>query len=806
MVHRMHGEQVETPDVVAPQRLDLRLAGFALGVWLVALLAMNLPAVGGFAVAVAAGAVVAALLVIRRDPGAGARNVVALVLLGAALGAAVTAARVAERDAAPIRALAADHTSVRAVLVVTDDPRPTGTGPTRAGPAVYAVPGRLRVLTSAALTVDAGARVLVLASHPAWRTILPGQAVTASGRVLPARGGDLRAAVISVNTAPEPIGRPGVVQRAAGRLRAGLQAACTPLPAEPGGLLPGLVVGDTSRLDPGIDADFQLAGMTHLNAVSGSNVAIVIGAVLLLARAARAGPRTAVVVSIVALAGFVVLARPSPSVLRAAAMGAIALVALASGRARAALPALCTAVVVLIVVDPELAASPGFALSVLATGGLLLLARPWRDALRARGVPPGLAEAVAVPAAAQVACAPVVAGLSGAVSLVAVPANLLAMPAVAPATVLGVLAAMVSPVWARGAEFLAWVGSWPARWLVLVARTAAEVPAGALPWLGGAAGGLLLAAVLAGVVVGLTGVVVGRRWLLVRRLLAVVVVAAVVAGIPVRIISAAWPPPGWIMVVCDVGQGDATVLRAGPATAVVVDAGPEPVAVDRCLRRLDVDEVPIIVLTHFHVDHVGGLAGVFRSRSVGMVVTTSFPEPRTGRDSVVAAANRAGEAGRVPVRAAPTGWTAQIGWLRLDAIGTAEALHGTRSDPNNNSLVLRVAVAGHTLLLAGDAEVEQQHALVRAFGPAGLRADVVKVSHHGSAFQDREFLDMVDAGAALVSVGAGNSYGHPNVPVLAYLARGGARVLRTDHDGDLAVSADGRRLTVLARGLRPGER
>ena len=207
-------------------------------------------------------------------------------------------------------------------------------------------------------------------------------------------------------------------------------------------------------------------------------------------------PKWAAALAGLTLVGFVILVRPSPSVLRAATMGAIGLVALAAGRPRAALPALGGAVLVLVLVDPELARSPGFALSVWPPPGLLLIAPRWRDALRRRGVPPGLAEALAVPAAAQVACAPVVAGMSGTVSLSAVPANLLAVPAIAPATVLGVLAAVVSPVARRCAQFLAWLASWPARWLVVIAHRGAGLPGGTLPWPGGAAGGLLLAATL----------------------------------------------------------------------------------------------------------------------------------------------------------------------------------------------------------------------------------------------------------------------------------------------------------------------
>jgi competence protein ComEC len=795
-----------SPLAVSTDLPDLRLTGFALGVWLAALACLYLPAAVGGALAAALALASAVALVVRRRAARTGRtdgprprsesavvNVIAAVLLGGALGAAVTAARVAERDADPLHDLVASRASVRAELTVTDDPRAVGGSAGR--PPTYAVPARLRLLETAEVRVRAGTRVLVLGSHAGWRGLLPGQAVAVRARVLPARGGDLRSAVLSASGEPVLLGRASLPQRLAGRLRAGLQTACEPLPDAPGGLLPGLVVGDTSRLDPALEADFRTTGLTHLTAVSGSNCAIVMGAVLLLARAARAGPRTAAVLALAALVGFVILARPSPSVLRAAAMGGVALLALASGRSRAALPALGTAVAVLVVIDPELAGAPGFALSALATAGLLLLAPGWRDGLRRRGVPSGLAEALAVPAAAQAACAPVVAALSAAVSLVAMPANLLAVPAVAPATVFGVAAAVISPVWPAGAGFLAWLASWPARWLVAVARHGADVPSGALPWPGGAPGGVLLGALLVAVLVAV-------RWPVVRRLTVVVALAAVVSALPVRLLATGWPPPGWLAVACDVGQGDALVLAAGGHSGVVVDAGPEPAAVDRCLRRLDVTAVPLVIVSHFHVDHVGGIAGVLRGRTVGAVVTTDHPEPAAGRAAVTSAAAAAG----VPVAAAGAGWVAVVGPLRFSALAAAEPLRGTSSDPNNNSLVVHVRAGQITFLLAGDAETEQQHALLTRYGAGALRADVVKVPHHGSALQDRDFLAALSARAALVSVGTGNAYGHPNPAVLARFAGAGARVMRTDRDGDVAVVIDdGGRLAVVARGTEPGQ-
>ncbi|GAB7047814.1 ComEC/Rec2 family competence protein [Catenuloplanes indicus] len=796
--------------------LDLRLAGVAAGTWLTGLAALHLSVRLSLLIAGVAVLLTALMCALGSRPSAGpfrgtgrfgalgrfggagrgcgvgrsggARWVVAGVLLGVACGAVVTAARVAVREAEPLAGLTRERAAVVARLTVRDDPRPlsaaTGRAPT------WLVPARLTWIAAAGAAsghrVDV--RVLVLGTGDGWRGLLPGQRVEAEGRLMPARGGDLTAAVLAVDSAPQPRGTASWAQRAAGTLRAGLQRACATLPAEPGGLLPGLVVGDTSRLDPAVEEDFRTTGMTHLCAVSGANIAIVIGCVLFALRRVRAGPGLSVALAAGALMGFVILARPSPSVVRAGVMGAIALIALATSRPRSAVPALATTVVVLVVADPELAGDAGFALSVLATGGLLVFAGRWRDGLRRAGVPAGLAEALAVPAAAQVACGPVIAGLSGSVSLVAVPANLLAAPAVAPATVLGVITAVVSPLWPDAAELTAWAGGWPARWLVLVARIGARVPSGTVPWPAGAGGGLLLAALT-------IVLLLAFRRPPVRRVVAAVTAAVVLGALPVRLIASGWPPAGWVVAGCAVGQGDATVLPLGGGQAVVIDAGPDTAPVDRCLRDLGIHRVPMFAVSHFHQDHVGGVAGVFRGRRVDAVVTTAWPEPAAGHELVHAEAARHG----TPVFAATAGWHWSARDVTVEVIGPPAELRGTRSDPNNNSLVLRATVAGVRILLMGDAENEEQDALLRA--SAAVRTDVLKLAHHGSAFQSPEFLAAVDPAVVLVSVGTDNEYGHPNLPLLARLSRDGARVLRTDEQGDLAAVRTRDGLAVVVRGV-----
>uniref|UniRef100_UPI0016176606 ComEC/Rec2 family competence protein n=1 Tax=Allocatelliglobosispora scoriae TaxID=643052 RepID=UPI0016176606 len=698
----------------------------------------------------------------------GWHSIAAAALLGLVIGAVATGARLVTRDSPALHELISTRATVGLELVVSDDPHLTA-----GRQASWAVPARLVVVEPPDRPpLRIAASVLLLATDPRWEGLLPGQRVRTTGRLGAARGGDLRAAVVTVSAEPMLMGAAPWVQRAAGGLREGLRQACAGLDPRPGGLLPGLVVGDVSRLSPEVAQDFVDTGMTHLTAVSGSNVAIVVGALLLLARWCRAGPALTAMICAIGVVGFVILARPSPSVLRAAVMGGLALIALSSGRNRAALPALAATITLLIVADPELAADAGFALSVCATAGILLIAPGWRDALVARRWPRAVAEAVAVPAAAQVACAPVVAAISASVSLVAIPANLIATMAIAPATVLGVAAAALSTVWPTGAAFVAWLGGWPCWGLVLVAGTGADVPGGLVPWPDGTPGALLLAGVT-------VLAMLGFRHRILRRLAVVVLLAGVVGALPIRLLAPGWPPEGWVVVACDVGQGDALVLPAGPGRAIVIDAGPDRAAVESCLDALDITEVPLLIVSHFHLDHIGGIAGVFAGRRVSAVLTTGWPEPVEGRESVARAAAAGGAALRVGV----AGEVLTVGEVTLRVVGPVVPLHGTRSDPNNNSLVVHATVAGVGILLTGDAETEEQEELVGVVG----RVDVLKTAHHGSAFQSPELLDASAPRVALVSVGTGNDYGHPNVALLTRLTRAGARVVRTDLDGDIAV-------------------
>ncbi len=340
--------------------------------------------------------------------------------------------------------------------------------------------------------VPSSGAVLVFASGADYAAIPAGRPAGFRARVSRPGRQDLTVAVLSATGRPR-LGEAAPVYRLAHRIRAGFaDAVRLVLPGDQAALVPALVLGDTSAVPATTAKDFRVAGLTHLMAVSGANITIVCAAMLL--SAVLLGPRAAVVLAAVTLAGFVVVVQPSASVLRAAVMGAITLLAVLTHRRRQALPALAAAVIVLMVATPQLAVDVGFALSVSATAGLVLVAPVWSQRLTGRGWPKPLADAVSVALAAQLITAPLVAGVSGSVSLVAVIANLLVAPVIPPITLIGTAAAALCPMWPAGAQLLIRFTGPEVWWLGSVARWAAAVPVAALPVPSGFAGVAVVAA------------------------------------------------------------------------------------------------------------------------------------------------------------------------------------------------------------------------------------------------------------------------------------------------------------------------
>lgn len=765
---------------------DLRLVPPAFAVWCTALVLIGRPPRDACLVAALAGSAAVAALFRRwhgptgRRPVAAARPLMGAALACVAASALSTGIRVHAVGSGPVRALALDEVRTSMEATVTGDPRPHRTQ----GRRLAIVPARAESVRWRGGQVRVRVPVLLIGSGPGWAGLNPGQRIEVSGRFAPPRHTELLAAVVLVRGRPVVTAGPAPPQRFAATIRARLRLAAEVLPPAQRGVLPGMVLGDTSRLDPELSEDFRTAGLSHIMVVSGANLAIIISAVLALARGAGLRRRHGPPFAAVAVVAFVIVARPEPSVLRAAVMGMIGLLALVSGRERQGVPALGAAIIGLVLVDPALARSYGFALSVLATGGLLLLAPAWRDRLCAR-VPRPAAEALAVTAAAQVGCAPVLVMLSGEISLVSIAANLLAAPMIAPATLLGAAAAVVAPFALGPARLLLWPAGLAVGWIIGVARFLAGVPYATVRWPDGVRGAALLIAVM------VVAVPILRRPRL-RRVGAACLAGLLLVTVAVHLAAPGWPPRDWRFAACDVGQGDALVLHAAPGQAVVVDAGPDSRAVDGCLRGLGVSSVPLLVLTHPHADHVGGVAGVRRGRSIGSVLTSPLsgaprPAPLLGLSHL-----RAGSG---------LGWN--VGSLTLVMLGPA-ARPGTPLVPveapgtevNNTSVVLVARWPGLRVLLPGDVETEAQRSLAPLVGAV----EVLKVPHHGSARQDPAFLRTSAAQVAVVSVGEGNDYGHPAPVTETLLRRYGMRVYRTDLHGDIAIAATPGGIAVTVRG------
>lgn len=453
--------------------VDLRLVPAALAAWAVTAAGI-VWGVGPLLAALCAAAGGSCWLAGRRSARlrAATAGVVGVAAVGAGFGLAVGL----RGDAVAQHPLTRLFGSTVAVSVrPTEAPRAAGSG---------RVMFRADILDTAG--AGSGGRVVVFGPAHDLAALTVGRPARVRARVSRPTRRDLTVAVLTIVDRPV-LGEASPVQRAAAVMRDRFGAAAREvLPPAQAAMLPGLVLGDTSAVAPGVAAQFRTAGLTHLTAVSGANVTIVCGAVLL--TAVLIGPRAAAALAGAALLAFVVVVTPSASVLRAAVMGAIALLAVLSARRRQAVPALSAAVIVLMLLAPQLAVDAGFALSVCATAALALLAPRWSARLVLRGWPKPLADVVALALAAQLVTAPLIAAISGQFSLVSILANVLVAPVVAPITVLGTGAAVLAPAWPAAAGLLIRFTGPELWWLLAVAGTAGSAPGAAMPVPSGWAG------------------------------------------------------------------------------------------------------------------------------------------------------------------------------------------------------------------------------------------------------------------------------------------------------------------------------
>jgi competence protein ComEC len=574
---------------------------------------------------------------------------------------------------------------------------------------------------------------------------------------------------------PEVVGRRGGLGGAADRLRSAIGTAlASGVSGERRAVLLGIVLGEDEGLDEDLRDAFRASGLYHLLAVSGQNVALVAGGVLLVAWLLGIPRMAGQVGALVAIGAYVLAVGAQPSVVRAGVAGGLASLAWMCARERDRWWFLLLGALVLLAWNPYNLLDPGFQLSFAAVAAIFALVPRLMGRLEGYPLPRAAAAVVAVSIACGVATAPILLVQFGSVPAYSVIANALAAPVVAPLLGLGLLSAVLHPFVPDVAALLSWLDGWLAAYLVISARAVSTWPYAQLSTL----------AVLA-VGVGLAGAVVFARQSRTASILAAAVALVAIAwrAAPEPVTP---PPSGLRITFLDVGQGDATLLQA-PQGSVLVDQGPPEADVAQQLRRFGIRDLSLLVLTHPQRDHVGGAANVLSSTRVRVVVdprlASSVPEER--------AAIAEAKEHRVPVVTARPGLEYAIGRLRVrvlwpDGPGVAT------EDPNLRATVCLVSYGETDVLLGADAE--SPVLLPLRLPPV----EILKVSHHGSGDALLPaLLDEIRPRVAVISVGEGNTYGHPTPETLAALqAVPGLAVYRTDRDGAVTIESDGGNLSV----------
>ena len=782
--------------------LDLRLALPVLAVWLTAGLLIGAPSEAGvvamtlWLLAGGCAALLAASRIPRRITSPAPPRFRSWQKMGGSLmlcsaGAALVATAVGVwapvRLPPEVRAATESHATVTATVTVWSVPVAAKAfiGSGASGRVRYRA--TLTQIASRGETAHVSSPVVVFAEAARGRHEPEiGSSLQLRGTLRTTQPGDAAVALLFATESARSLAAPPWWLQWANELRARFKTAATSLAGDGGDLLPGLAIGDTSAVSPALDTAMKTSSLSHLTAVSGANCAIVIASIMLLGGYLRLRRAWRIVFSLMSLLGFTVLVTPEPSVLRSAVMATLTLVSIGVGRPGRGIPTLLAVVIGLLVSDPWLARNYGFALSVLATAGLLVLAGPLARVL-AQWMPTALAAIIAIPLAAQLACQPVLILLNPSLPLYGVPANILAGPAAPMATVVGLVACLTLPVLpgvAAGLLAVAWL---PSAWIAAVAQGVSTLPGTRLPWPGGPPGVLLLVAVtMLGLAVVLRGPAARpARWP--AAALAVLLVglggyAGSLIGTGIgRVVSF---PPDWQIATCDIGQGDAVVVRDGDQYGLV-DVGPDPKLLSTCLATLGITHINLLLLTHYDLDHIGGVDAV-----IGRVDTALVGVPENAEDERL---HERLAAGGATVRQAARGDAGTLGGLRWKILWPIRGAT-TMQVGNPGSVTIMFDGRGIRSIFLGDLGQEAQDTLRRVSPPG--RVDVVKVAHHGSADQSPELYAELRARVGLISVGVTNTYGHPTDKLLRILASLGTMSVRTDLEG-LAVVAPGTNGTLV---------
>jgi competence protein ComEC len=539
-----------------------------------------------------------------------------------------------------------------------------------------------------------------------------------------------------------------------------------------GQLVPGLVLGDTSLQSESFKEEMRKVGLSHLTAVSGANFVLVATFIFWILQFGVKRIRNRVSIVSIFLILFVFLVRPTPSVLRAFIMTSVLLVSKFKGEKTFGLASLGFAIMMLILFDPFQGIDPGFALSVLATAGILIMAPKIQKKFKGVIKPDWLLEGISIPISATIFCLPVILLLAKEISLATIPANILVAPVIAPITILGFVSALVTPFTTNLGLIFFFTASFLATYIIWVCGVMVQLP--------------VLTFNNPIILILLSGLLI---IILKKRISLIVIILSLFLSIQIFWSASFWPGRDWMAVNCDVGQGDGLVINLGKNSAIIIDTGPDEKAIDQCLNKLEIKNIPLLILTHFHFDHVGAVSAVRKGRSIGEVWISNLHEPVSSYEMVMKELNGLkvisvfmGQKYELP----NTDTQVQVLWPD-NKINEFKVLPGDGSKVNNSSISVIVRNRFLSIFAGGDIEPEAQERIVAS--KLLTNVDVLKVSHHGSAFQFLPMVEVLNPKVALISVGKGNSYGHPDQKFIQYLSDRGVKVWRTDLSGGISVSS-----------------
>lgn len=728
---------------------DIRLLSFGLALWLGAALTGLLPAPVSYLTLL--------LLIFASSI---KRNLLLILAMGLLVGCAGLSLRVAASQSSEVAHLARSHAAISFIAKVSSDPHWSLS---------KVVGSRIRsshweFLATLAQINSVYSRSPVLIISNRQFPLELGMRFSGSGTLLPSSSGRASALLIVRGALSEESG-PSPVLASANSIRRNFHKQALRIHGESGALIPGLVIGDTSLEPNSFISAMRRVGLTHLTAVSGENFAIVSAFLMWLFQWLIPRRKWRIGATALVLLLFIFLVRPSPSVLRATVMTSVLLIAKYRGVRTNPMAALGAAIGLLILIDPYQALDPGFALSVAATAGILFLEAPLSKYLP---------NALAIPIAATVFCTPLIIAISGQLSLISIAANLLAGVAVAPITIVGFIAALLPPGISSFSHLMLVLVNPASQWIVLVAKFGARFPVLLLPksWLGAA---IILVLIL---------LIRFRKWRIIGVLLFLIFLSTYFS-------NSDWPGSNWSVVNCDVGQGDGLAINLGAHSAIVIDTGPDPALMDGCLSSLQISHISLLVLTHFHADHISGVSGALHGRGVDQIWITNSQQP--ANEYALTMKLISSHSPHIAVQGEELKFSSGKGAVDIKVLwplheeSNFASLPGDGSSINNSSVALDITIGSLRIFDGGDVEPPAQSAILAS----GLvrPVDILKVSHHGSAYQDWALLDALKPTLAIISVGAGNSYGHPAPSTLRELAARAITTLRTDLDGAIAVDS-----------------